>query len=257
MTTQKKAFTLTRLALSAVLMAASFQAFSQVDVIRKNLPSRLTNFPPIVDVKESPVKGVYEVVIEGSQVLYTDSKGDHIFQGSLIDTRNLVNLTDARIADLSKIDFDQISLKDSFKIVNGTGEREMAIFVDPNCGFCKEYEKSLAKVKDVTIHVFLMPVLGQDSLQKSNAIWCSASPKDAYLGLMLENKMLSAPAKECDASAVARNVEFGKKYAIRGTPASFFVDGNRVPGMTSPERIEESLQRAAAATQKTAKASAK
>jgi thiol:disulfide interchange protein DsbC len=43
---------------------------------------------------------------------------------------------------------------------------------------------------------------------------------------------------------VARNVEFGKKARITGTPTMFFADGSRVPGAIPADRIEKLLSEA-------------
>ncbi len=32
-------------------------------------------------------------------------------------------------------------MKDAFKIVRGNGKRRLAVFEDPNCGYCKQFER--------------------------------------------------------------------------------------------------------------------
>ncbi len=51
----------------------------------------------------------------------------------------------------------------------------------------------------------------------------------------------SAPSLTCDNAAVARNVEFGKKYRISGTPTLVFADGTRVPGAIPAQQVEKFL----------------
>ncbi len=41
-----------------------------------------------------------------------------------------------------------------------------------------------------------------------------------------------------------RNVAFGKKARITGTPTMFFADGTRVPGAIPADRIEKLLSQA-------------
>ena len=81
-------------------------------------------------------------------------------QGNLIDTRQKRNLTEERVEKLSAIAFDTLPFKDAFTIVRGNGKRKLAVFEDPNCGYCKRFERDLQKVNNVTVHMFLYPILG-------------------------------------------------------------------------------------------------
>ena len=67
------------------------------------------------------------------------------------------------------------STDSAVKRVKGNGKRVIYTFEDPNCGYCKELQKELAKLNDVTIYTFLWPILSQDSVDKSKAIWCAAT----------------------------------------------------------------------------------
>ena len=51
-------------------------------------------------------------------------------------------------------------------------------------------------------------------------------------------------ATTCDTSALIRNVEFGKKYKITGTPTLIFADGSKVPGAISAQQVEKFLTEA-------------
>ena len=130
--------------------------------------------------------GLYEVRTEGNEIFYTDAEANHLIQGDLIDTRQKRNLTEERLEKLSMIDFSKLPTKDAFTIVQGNGLRKMAVFVDPNCGYCKRFERDLQKVENVTIHVFLYPVLGQDSVEKSKNIWCAKDRGKTWQDWMLQ-----------------------------------------------------------------------
>ena len=232
------------MALAAGLLLAP-AAMADEAAIRKNLPERLPTFPPIDEVNKTPIPGIYEVRI-GGELLYTDETGNHLIQGTLIDTRTRTNLTEARLNKLNAVDFAQLPLKDAIVWKNGTGARKMAVFADPNCGYCKRFEADLQKVKNVTVYTFLLPVLGGDSPQKSENIWCAKDQAKVWLDWMLENK---TPAKNMGACStpIARNMAFAQKYRINGTPAIIFVDGTRVPGAINAEQIEKQLVASAAA----------
>ena len=155
------------LAGTAALLAGVWPlpAQAQEAVIRKNLPERLPNLPKIDEVVKTAVPGIWEVRI-GADLFYTDDQGSHLFTGELIDTRTRANLTKERIEKLTAFDFAKLPLKDSIVIKQGTGARKMAVFVDPNCGYCKRFERDVASLKNVTVYTFLYPILGPDSTAK-------------------------------------------------------------------------------------------
>ncbi len=113
-------------------------------------------------------------------MLYTDEQGNHLIEGSLIDTKTRANLTEARVSKLTAIDFSKLPLKDAIVWKQGSGARKLVVFADPNCGYCKKFERDLQQVKDVTVYTFLYPILGNDSSDKSRNIWCA---KDSDQGL--------------------------------------------------------------------------
>ena len=230
--------------LIAALAALSFGAHAQEATIRKNLAERLPSLPKIEEVRAAPIKGLYEVRVNQSEVFYTDAKGDFLIQGSIIDTQKRVDLTEERVNKLNAVAFKDLPLKDAFTIVRGKGTRKLAVFEDPNCGYCKRFERDLAKIDDVTVYVFLYPILGQDSVEKSRHIWCAKDRAQAFHDWM--NDSVTPNAANCDTSALQRNVEFGRKTRITGTPTVFFADGTRVPGAIGADRVEAMLKQAAA-----------
>lgn len=217
-------------------------AQAQEAVIRKNLTERLPNFPPIDEVRKTPMNGLFEVRINGTDLLYTDAQGNYLIQGSLIDTKARTNLTDARVEKLTAVPFAELPFKDSFTVVKGNGKRKLAVFEDPNCGYCKKFERDLDKIDNVTLHIFLYPILGKDSVDKSRAIWCAKDKGATFTDWMVKD--MPPPAATCDTAAIDRNVEFGKKNRISGTPTLFFANGTRVPGAIPPDRIEKLLSEA-------------
>ncbi|WP_426148452.1 DsbC family protein [Polaromonas sp. DSR2-3-2] len=234
-----------RLAGLAGLLACTLgAALAQEAVIRKNLAERLPALSKIDEVSKTPMNGLYELRVNDSDIFYTDAEGNFLIQGNLIDTRAKRNLTEERVEKLSAIDFDALPLKDAFTQVRGNGKRKLAVFEDPNCGYCKRFERDLQKVNDVTIHTFLIPILSADSVEKSKNIWCAKDKNKAWLDWMVRDQ--PAAKASCDTSALDRNLAFSKKYKITGTPTVFFADGSRVPGAISAQQIEKQLGSAAA-----------
>ena len=135
--------------LVASITLVGFSATAQEAAIRKNLAERLPNFSKIDEVKQTAMPGLYEVRIE-SNLFYTDAKGDYLIQGELMDVKERRNLTEERMNKLNAVAFNSLPLKDAFTIVRGNGKRKLAVFEDPNCGYCKRFEQDLQNVDNVT-----------------------------------------------------------------------------------------------------------
>ncbi len=237
-----------RFALLTLALVLAAPAFAQEAAIRKNIAERLPNFPKIDEVSKTPIPGLFEVRA-GTEVFYTDEQGDHIIDGQLIDTRTRTNLTQERVDKLTAIDFAKLPFQDAIVWKQGNGERRIAVFADPNCGYCKRFERDLNQAKNVTVYTFLYPILGQDSIEKSKNIWCAKDRTAAWRNWMLDGATPGKAMGQCDLGALARNSEFGRKYRINGTPGIVFEDGKRSPGAMNAEQLEKQLvaSRAAAA----------
>jgi len=227
---------------SGVLLALSLGAVAQEATIRKNLIDRLPSLPAIDEISKAPMPGLYEVRVNGSDIFYTDAEGNFLLQGHLIDTKLRRNLTEERVDKLNAVAFDALPLKDAFTIVRGNGKRKLAVFEDPNCGYCKRFERDMQKVTDVTVYMFLYPILSPDSAEKAKNIWCAKDKSKTWQDVMVRDQ--TAPAASCDAGALTRNVAFGKKHRITGTPTLIFADGSRVPGAISAQQVEQYLAEA-------------
>ncbi|MED5619471.1 DsbC family protein [Ideonella sp. BN130291] len=228
------------LGLAIGVLSAQFALAQDAAAIRKNIAERMPNMPKIDEISKTPIPGLYEIRM-GTEVLYSDEQGNHLIEGQILDTRSKVNLTEARINKLTAIDFASLPLKDAIVWKTGTGKRKLAIFADPNCGYCKRFERTLQDVKDVTVYTFVVPILGGDSPEKSKAIWCAKDNTAAWRGWMLENKAPARVMGACDASAIERNAALARKHHLNGTPAVIFEDGTRVPGALPLDQVEKQL----------------
>ena len=230
---------LIKVALTAITLAATFGVTAQEALIRKNLGERIPQLQKIDGVTKSPMTGLFEVRVNDTEIFYADATGNFLIKGSLIDTKQRRNLTEERMEKLTAISFDSLPMKDAFTIVRGNGKRKLAVFGDPNCGYCKRFEKDLEKVDNVTIHMFLYPILSADSNDKSRNIWCAQDKGAAWQDWMVREQLPKAAS--CDTAAIERNLELGRKYKISGTPTMIFADGTRVPGAINTAQVEKHL----------------
>jgi thiol:disulfide interchange protein DsbC len=216
-------------------------AAAQETALRKNLEQRLPKIGKIDEVRRSPIPGLFEVRV-GSDLYYADADGNNlIIGGQILDTKTMRNLTEERQDKLLAVDFDTLPAKDAFVIVRGNGKRKVAVFEDPNCGYCKRFEADLQKIDNVTVYMYLYPILGPDSVEKSRNHWCARDKGKAWQDWMVRNSPPPKADAACDVTALARNREFGAKHKITGTPTLIFTDGTRVPGAIAAADLEKLL----------------
>ncbi len=224
------------------LMAAGLAAgtaWGSEAVIRKALQARFPDMQ-VESVSKTPFNNLYEVVL-GGRILYTDEKASFLFIGNLLDTRGAgaeKDLTRERVAQLTAQALRK-STDNAIKRVRGNGKRVVYTFEDPNCSYCRELQKELLKLNDVTIYTFLWPILSQDSLDKSRAVWCSKDRAKAWDDLMSRGVAPQNSAK-CD-TPFDKNIELAQRFGARGTPAVFLADGNTIGGLVPAEKLEQAL----------------
>jgi thiol:disulfide interchange protein DsbC len=233
---------------AATLFAALLACHAGADeaAIRKGLAERLPGMPTIDEIRPTAVAGLYEVRI-GTRVLYADESGRHLIEGTVYDSQTRVDLTKARVEQLTAFDFKKLPLKDALVIQHGDGRRKVAVFSDPNCGHCKRLETELKAVDNVTVYLFALPVLGEGSLAKARDIWCAASPARHWQDWMLNAVPPPAAAKGCDSSNLERNLALGEKHRVEGTPTLVFEDSSRASGVLSSAALEQRLTQATTA----------
>lgn len=169
---------------------------------------------------------LFEVRI-GPDLLYTDTTAAFILDGTLVDVATRRNVTQERQEALLAVPFDSLPLELAFKQVIGDGSRRVAVFEDPNCGYCKVLRRTLQEVKDVTLYTFMYPILSPDSTDKVKNIWCASDSAATWDAWMLKGRV--PPSATCDAPIDAM-VALGRSLNVQGTPTMIFADGSRASG---------------------------
>jgi len=223
---------------------AAGNASASEAALRQSFQARFPN-AVVESIARTPFAGIYEVVFNG-QIAYTDEKLSFVFFGNLVDLRTGVerNLTRERNAQLAAQSLRKAA-DNAVKRVRGNGKRVLYTFEDPNCGYCRELQKELMKVTDVTIYTFLWPILSPDSIEKSRAVWCSKDRAKAWDDLMSRGVTPQNSAK-CDVP-FDKNHELAQRFGIRGTPAVYLADGRQVgAGYVPAAELEQALNSVAA-----------
>ncbi len=199
-------------------------------------------------VQPAPLAGFFEVRFttrEGPQIVYTDADASFILEGSLYDTRAKLNLTEERLRKLSAISFDALPLDLAVKVQRGNGRRVMAMFSDPYCPACRQFEQILAQVEDITIYYFMYPVIRPELADHSRAVWCSPDRAKAWLELAARAKpRVPAADASCDAP-IERVLELGKTLRVSSTPTLFFANGERLRGGLPAAQLRTMLDESA------------
>ncbi len=218
--------------------------------ISQNLAERMRkafndNEITVQKVNYTPIQGLYEAVVAGNKIVYTDENGQYMLVGNLLDIDNKVSLTEKRMNELSKIDFSQLPLDKAIKVTRGDGKRVLAVFSDPDCPYCKKMEGELAKLENVTIYTFLMPIpsLHPEARKKAIQIWCQPKPAEAWNNWMRKGKMLPAVKETECTNPVDDIIALGNKLGIDGTPTLVFPNGKTIAGGMPKEALEAELDK--------------
>jgi thiol:disulfide interchange protein DsbC len=206
--------------------------------IRTEIQKRLGTSANVRNVSPSPIPGLFEVQLN-NEIFYTDSNAKYLIQGEMVELASGNNLTTKRQEDINRIKWSELPQAQAFKVVRGNGSRQIAVFSDPNCGYCKRLEKTLQQLDNVTIYNYLIPILSADSALKSKQIWCAADQQKVWNDWMLNN--LGPSGKSDCANPIDKNLTLAKNYGINGTPTIFFTDGSRFPGAVQLADIEKKL----------------
>ena len=214
----------------ALALGATGLTASANEVIKKAVESRFDT--KVEKITKTEHLGLYEVFADG-QILYTDEKASAFFVGNIYDAKTGSNITGKRLIANLPLDL-------AVKQVRGNGKALLITFEDPNCGYCKRLAKDVQKLKDITVYTFLMPVLGEDSVTKSKAIWCASDRAKAWNDWMVNGSKPADPKKDCVAP-IDKLVSLGRSFEVTGTPTILFSDGSKVPGAIPITEIEKKL----------------
>ncbi len=215
--------------------------------IRQAVEARLGGVK-VEGILATPLPGIFEVRFlsdEGPQIVYSDAQGTYLFTGELLDIRANRNLTEERLRKLTAIEFSALPMELALKIQRGNGRRELAMFTDPYCPYCRRLEQVLNQLDDITIYVFMFPVIRPDAADHSRAVWCSKDRVKAWLELAAADRpKIPAAAATC-ANPVDKVLELGRSLRVRSAPTLFFANGERNEGLMQLAPLRAKLDEAA------------
>jgi thiol:disulfide interchange protein DsbC len=233
-----------RCLLLAALLAWSALAPADEATIRRNLEPRLG--VKIDGVQPGPVQGLFEVRFrtpDGVQLVYVDATGTYVIQGKIYDLRTDRDLTEERLRKLNAIKFESLPLELAVKVQRGNGKRVLAMFSDPYCPACRQFERVLAQLDNITVYVFMYPVIRPENADHSRAVWCAPDRVKAWLDLAAAPKPKLPDAPKGCGDPVDKVLKLGRSLGVNSTPTLFLANGERLAGGLSAPDLAELLDR--------------
>jgi len=251
----------TKIAMSALMVAFAAVAYAdsppamstspaltpEEAAIKQLVEQRIGAGVKVEGVHKTNFSGLYEFHADG-EVMYTDDHAKYLVVGHIVDMETHKDYTRESLSELNKINFSDLPFDSSIKMVKGDGKRVIAVFEDPNCGYCKKLRQTLSTMDNVTVYTFMYNILAADSSVKAKNVWCTSNRLKAWDDWMLSGKAPAAAAASCASNPNDKIYALGQKLHITGTPTIFFVDGTRTPGFMDGPALEEkwsSLQQTA------------
>jgi thiol:disulfide interchange protein DsbC len=231
-----------RFLLFAVLLALGSRALADEAVIRRALEPRLG--VKIEGIQPGPLPGLFEVRFrtpDGVQVVYADATGTYVVQGKIYDLRSDRDLTEERLRKLNAIKFESLPLDLAVKVQRGNGKRVVAMFSDPYCPACRQFERSLAQIDNITVYVFMYPVIRPENADHSRAVWCAPDRAKAWLDLAAAPKPKLPPTAAGCGDPVDKVLKLGRSLAVNSTPTLILANGERLAGGLSAADLTELL----------------
>lgn len=223
-----------------LLALAAGPALAQEPPGLRDRLARSLDGAPIGSIRPIANLNLYEVVWGAANILYADASGEYVIIGNLFRGRD--NLTEARKDEILRVDFASLPLDKAMIKVKGNGARKLVLFSDPDCPYCKQLERELVAVDDVTIYTFLYPLasIHPDAERKAHLLWCAPDRAKAWDAWMLGAKEPAPATPGCQAP-LAEVHALARRLNISGTPGIVFADGKLVPGAIPRQRIEALL----------------
>ncbi|MBI5561352.1 MAG: DsbC family protein [Deltaproteobacteria bacterium] len=194
----------------------------------------------ISDVREAPVKGVWEVELtQGDKtiIVYVDYSKKYLVEAKFTELGKLAEAAEppkAKVVDLKKIPLDKAVV-----LGNAKAEKRVIIFDDPDCPYCRQLDKEVKKIletrKDIAFYVKMLPLpIHPNAYAKSKAIVCNKSAADLLADAMADREL---PKSTCDTKELDNNIKLAEELGIHGTPGIILPDGRLIPGYVQAETL--------------------
>lgn len=212
------------------------------DKIKADLVKQVPGLTEVDQVNPTKISGLYEVVV-GRKIFYVSTDGKFAVFGNIVDLATKQSVTEQRMQDLAKVDFSKLPLDLAIKQVNGDGSRKIAVFTDPDCPYCKMFEKQVVpQLQNVTVYSFMFPLpIHPNAATHAKQIWCSKDRAATWAAWMQKDTALPTNTS-CDTSGLDKVMKVGTEVVqVDGTPTIVLSTGQILPGMVPADQLNAKL----------------
>lgn len=237
-----RSFRLLASAFCGLLLAGTTHAQSEAEdiaAVREVLIATQPNIQ-IRDIRPSPVAGLFEVNVQGGQVIYASADARFFIPGDLYEARpeGLVNLGEQKRNEWRAELIAAVDEEDML-VYEPRGERKavLTVFTDVDCPYCRQLhaEVPALNARGIAVRYLAFPRTGlnTETHHKMSSTWCADNP----LVMMTSAKRGGdVPQAVCD-DPVAEQYRLGREVGVTGTPALVLEDGSILPGYIPAETL--------------------
>lgn len=222
--------------LAGIVLCMNASAAPTADSMKKAVTNELGIEPD--SVEKSVLPGLWEVIKNG-RIFYVDDTLKYVVMGNIFDAKTQTNLTQESEKKFGAKNWKNWPFKDAIKQVYGKGERQIVVFSDANCGYCRDFERTLERVGNLTVYTFVTPLIRGE--ENNREVVCAKDPAKAWHDWMVKGTSLPAVQGNCNTEVLQRNLMLAAKLGLRGSPALFFPTGEKVNGAIPANALEEIL----------------
>lgn len=196
----------------------------------------------VESVTDSPIEGVKEIQLSNGEFLYAPPGSDHLFSGRLLAFQGdtMVDLTEDRVRQERARMFSELDPGTMITFpANGNQVREIYVFTDTSCGYCRNFHKHMAEFNErgVTVHYLALPRSGlttpvADAMAR---IWCSED-QHAAITEVKAGDPLTQKVMPCRAP-ITEHYTMAQSLGVRGTPSVYDQDGRSLGGYMTPDQV--------------------
>ncbi len=224
-------------------LAVAAPVKKDMQAIEKAITTELGNLDPTLAIKSiqnSPIDGVYMVILQRGNILYSSANGKHLLTGDMLEIRDngIVNLSD-EIRSKANAKKLKAANTDDMIIFKPKGKTKSVVyaFTDVDCGYCRKLHQEVAEMNELGIELRYMafPRGGPQApaYAKMTDAWCSDDRKAAITALKTGNSIPAtedANKKSACETIINTQYKLGTELGVNGTPAMVLENGQMIPG---------------------------
>jgi len=135
-----------------------------------------------------------------------------------------------RHEEVKRVDVSELPLKDAIWIKRGNGAKELIMFADVDCPYCRQAYDWLKSQTNYTLYIFLYPLnIHHHSHEKSVQILCSKK-REIALDNAMARKDIGSQTCEAGEKMLGKHMAAGRKVGVNVTPTFVTETGVKISG---------------------------